>query len=408
MSTALCNHILEHRETRHPRIAAIVSYFPTQAEPHAGMPFFNQMQAMSALCPVDIFVVRPKYPEVPVLRPKNFASKTVDVNFTIPGMDVVYVTYPALPVLSRPFNGDICANRVLPRVRAVRPDIILSYIIYPEAYAAVSIARRLKVPVVVGATGSDVRCIPDAWTRRLVKRTLREADFIVTKSSELSEQVISLGAAQGKVRPILNGCDGAIFSPGDRSRARARLGVEQRSKLVVFTGRLVAVKGLGELLLALRRLHDSGDRVEAALIGDGPLEFELRQRCAELNLSGSVHFLGSRSPEEIAEWLRASDLFCLPSYSEGCPNVVLEALACGRPVVATKVGGVPEIVDSGCGILVPPRDPEGLAAGIRQALTADWNEAAISRSNGRTWNDVAKETLTVCRMVLSANHRRDR
>ena len=104
----------------------------------------------------------------------------------------------------------------------------------------------------------------------------------------------------------------------------------------------------------------------------------------------------------MARWLAASDLLCLPSHSEGCPNVVLEALYSGRPVVATDVGGTPELVDDTCGILVPKGDVPALADALARALARSWDADVISRTHGRTWDDVARETFEVCRSVLDA------
>ena len=95
--------------------------------------------------------------------------------------------------------------------------------------------------------------------------------------------------------------------------------------------------------------------------------------------------------------MRAADLFCLPSYSEGCPNVVVEALACGRPVVATRVGGIPELVKGTCGMLIPPRDIGELRRALDAALSKQWDGEEIARTSRRSWKDVAAETFAVCR-----------
>jgi glycosyltransferase involved in cell wall biosynthesis len=97
--------------------------------------------------------------------------------------------------------------------------------------------------------------------------------------------------------------------------------------------------------------------------------------------------------------MRAADVFCLPSYSEGCPNVVVEALACGRPVVATKVGGIPELVNETCGMLIPPRNAGELAKALDRALSKPWDSEEIARTFTRSWETVAAETLAVCRKV---------
>lgn len=130
------------------------------------------------------------------------------------------------------------------------------------------------------------------------------------------------------------------------------------------------------------------------------MEKELRHLTSQPDLKDHVEFVGNQNPDEVARWLAASNVFCLPSYSEGCPNVVIEALACGRPVVASDVGGIPELMDSRCGILVPPRDARQLADALAQALDRPWNEDEIAGSSRRTWQDMARETLDVCRSVV--------
>jgi glycosyltransferase involved in cell wall biosynthesis len=105
----------------------------------------------------------------------------------------------------------------------------------------------------------------------------------------------------------------------------------------------------------------------------------------------------------VARWLAACDVFCLPSHSEGCPNVVLEAIACGRPVVATTVGGIPEVVNEQCGVLVPPGDIERLRGALAAALEKAWCAERISAQFRRSWEQVAEETYNICREVLATN-----
>jgi len=143
------------------RIAAVVSYFPTSAEPHSGMPIFNQMKALARIADLTVCVVRSQYPSIGFLRPRNFLHRRYDPRYTVDGIDVRYIGYPALPVVSRCLNGRVCAGRLLPHIRGLRPEVILSYIVYPEGSAAVRVGRKLGIPVVVGAVGSDLRRIPD-------------------------------------------------------------------------------------------------------------------------------------------------------------------------------------------------------------------------------------------------------
>jgi teichuronic acid biosynthesis glycosyltransferase TuaC len=206
------------------------------------------------------------------------------------------------------------------------------------------------------------------------------------------------GADATRVRVIPNGCDSATFRLGDRASARHSLGVPPDAELVLFVGRLVAEKGLRELLEAMQLLTAQRPQLQLVVIGSGPMQGELRTLTAE---NDGVRLTGALSPEAVAQWMVAADLITLPSYSEGHPNVLVEALACGRPVVATAVGGIPEVVDAACGVLISPRDGAALAAGLTQVLERTWDEAALSRRFSRAWSTVAQETLQQCAEALA-------
>jgi teichuronic acid biosynthesis glycosyltransferase TuaC len=282
------------------------------------------------------------------------------------------------------------------------PDVILNYWLYPDGYAAVRMGRALGVPVVVGAIGSDIRRRNDPITIRLVRQTMLQADAVITVSEELRERAIAQGVAAGKVTAIRNGCDTEVFHPGDRAEARQQLGFDSQSELIVYAGNLLASKGLGELMEAFVELAKARPLLRLAIIGQGPYGEKLAQRAAAAGVESRVTMPGRRDAAGIAQWMRAADVFCLPSYSEGCPNVVVEALACGRPLVATNVGGIPELVNETSGLLVPPRDTEALRGALDAALSKQWDSARIARTSTRSWASVAAETLAVCRDVQNA------
>jgi teichuronic acid biosynthesis glycosyltransferase TuaC len=156
----------------------------------------------------------------------------------------------------------------------------------------------------------------------------------------------------------------AIFKPTSRKAARLELNIDPRA-VVVFIGRLVPLKGLRKLFEAAATLTTFRSTLLIVFIGEGPMDQELRQRASQPDLKSHVSFAVGPSPPEIARWLAASNVFCLPSHSEGCPNVVIEAVACGRPV------GIPELLNARCGILVP--------SGNAQQPPEDSRERLITR-----------------------------
>jgi glycosyltransferase involved in cell wall biosynthesis len=309
---------------------------------------------------------------------------------------VEYLQYSALPVISRLLNGHNCGRVLLSRLRKFRPDVIIGYNVYPEGFGVVAAARNLGIPAIIGALGSDVLRNRNYFARQLIARTIRNASFVVAVSDDLRERAIQFGIPPEKCLTIHNGCDFDIFRPACRETARVELNLDPMAEVVLFIGRFVPLKGLRELFEAAAIICTSRPHLHVVCIGEGPLDRELRQRASQPNLAGHVNFAGVANPHEISRWLVASNVFCLPSYSEGCPNVVIEALSCGRPVVASNVGGISELLNSRCGILVPPRDAQQLAQGLSRALDYTWSQEEIAARSRRSWDDVVRETYDAC------------
>lgn len=384
------------------RILVVTSQFPIAGEPNRGRPILQTVRALSRRAEVRVLSPVARYPRW--ARPRSYLFRAADPAHAVPGCDVRYLEYPALPALSRPFNGRLCARTLHAPLREFAPDLVLSYWLYPDAYGAMRAAQRAGVPLVVGARGSDLR-VRDAISRRLTRPVLHAAQRILVVSEDLGRVAVrDYGADPARIRAIPNGCDAAIFHPQPREAARAALGLDAGAELVVYVGRLVPEKGLRELLDAVATLAPQRPRLQLALIGDGPMRAEL-EGCLAADPSLRVALPGALGPQEVARWMAASDLVTLPSYSEGHPNVLVEALACGRPVVATPVGGIPEVVDTDCGVLVPARDPAALAAGLADVLDRGWDASALARRFSRDWDAVAEDTLAACREALAIGAR---
>jgi glycosyltransferase involved in cell wall biosynthesis len=327
---------------------------------------------------VRVFFQAPRYPRWPGATPRSYLYAEIGADYRLEGIDVEGFEYPALPVLSRAFNGWVSSLALAPRVKAFAPDLVLAYWVYPDGDAALRVARRLGRPCVVGALGSDIH-LRSGLNHRLTRRTIRRVDALLTVSEAMRRTAIDeFGADAGRVHTIVNGFDTAVFRIGDRAEERRALAIAPDAELMVYVGRFVQAKGLAELLDAFVRLAPRRPRLRLALIGDGVWSAQLRQRVRDSGLAGRIDLPGGMAPEAVARWL------------------------CGRPVVATDVGGTREIVDADNGILVPPRDVDALVAGLAQALNRSWDAAAIAAAMQRSWDDVAVETLDVCRQVVEA------
>jgi glycosyltransferase involved in cell wall biosynthesis len=381
------------------KIAVVTRYFPSSAEPWQGRSLYETLRVLAREADVRVFYPNASYPSL--LQPRSRSYDRLDASYSPPGVPASYYDFPALPLLSRPFNGWMAARALLPHVRRFAPDLLFSCFLYPDGYTALRIGKALAVPVVAMSIGSDINRIGDPITDLHTRAVLREADSVVTVSGDLRLKAVAMGAAAEKTRAIVNGCDLSVFHPGNRAEARLKLGIDPASQAVVYIGRMDVKKGLRELVEASASLRPQRANLHVYLIGEGPDRPLILSAIQDNAAAGYIHALPGCAFDEVAVWMAAADLVTLPSYMEGCPNVVLEALASGRPVVATNVGGIPEILSDECGRLVPPRDAGALAQALASVLDRTWDAEAISAHGSRSWETVAAELLEVFESLLS-------
>jgi glycosyltransferase involved in cell wall biosynthesis len=249
--------------------------------------------------------------------------------------------------------------------------------------------------VAVKVHGSDVLLLgSNAARRRLTFEALGRADRVVVVSEDLRAKLIASGVDAEKLKVVYSGMDTSLFHPGSREEAIGRLGLDPAVPLVLFVGNLLPVKGLDVLIDACDRLNRRGVAFDCRLIGQGPLKRRLQKRIRARGLTGRMTLMGPRSMEQLPDWYRAARLLVLPSRSEGVPNVLMEAVACGTPIVATRVGGIPEVTGAGYSGLVPPEDAEALAGAIEARLSGGGGEVA-GAFRPRSWAESAAELSAV-------------
>ncbi len=351
-----------------------------------------------------------------VVAPVPYFPKSLDFGFvpthwrrmariaereTIAGLETFHPRYFNPPKVGMRFYGHWMARSALElvqRLHAAAPiDLIDAHYVYPDGDAAARLGEALRVPVCVTARGTDINLFAQMPAiRPLIQRTLQRAQGIVAVSAALKERMIELGIEPEKIAVIRNGVDRDVFQPRDRLTARHKLGLAAEAKLIVSVAALVPLKGVDRLIEAMQLILQTQPQARLYVIGEGAERTVLTARIAALSLQDRVFLLGAKPQPELADWYAAADLFCLTSQREGCPNVVIEALACGTPVVATDVGGIGELVSADCGRLVPQAqaDAAGLAQQINEALSVEWKrEAIVARGGARSWAEVAEELL---------------
>jgi glycosyltransferase involved in cell wall biosynthesis len=290
-------------------------------------------------------------------------------------------------------------------------DVINAHWIYPDGVAAVWMARQLGVPVMLTALGSDI----NVYSRYPLRRSqilwaLHQANGVTAVSRALVTAIEGFGVDPSKLQLIRNGINADSFSRVNAEtvqQLRRQFGLRNDRKYLVFVGRLHPVKGLIHLLDALNLLFsDSNLNFDTILVGDGELRLELERSVAARGLNEHVRFAGEVPHSRVNEWLQAGDAFCLPSLMEGMPNVVIEAQACGLPVVASSVGGLPDMVGTETGILVAPAKPADLASALNEVFRKEWDREKIAReADGLSWEAVASQYLAAIEGMSSRNSR---
>jgi glycosyltransferase involved in cell wall biosynthesis len=382
------------------RVLVVTELFPNKVAPTFAI--YNKLQcvALSHLCDVDVRAVIPWFPAARLFH-SSPAGRFADVpaQEEIDGLRVRHPRFLFVPKLdfARPLSPVLYAASLWPQVRELKGlvDVVLGCWAFPDGIGAILLAKLLGAASAVKVHGSDLNVLPrEPSLRRVLSWGLPHADRLIAVSRPLAERAVELGVRRERVAVVANGLDRDVFRPRDRTDARRRLGMEIDKRWILYVGRLEPAKGVLDLLEAFAGIAPAHPDLRLAMVGDGPAN----KQCRELagRLPGRVVLTGALDMASVAEWIGACDILTLPSWNEGMPNVVLEAFACGRRVVASRVGGVPEVVSSPkLGELVPPRDVPALASALARAAYEPYSPGDLTAAAPHGWPQSATRLLEV-------------
>jgi len=397
-------------------ILTFTSLWPNVERPNFGVFVKHRAAAMARLDGVDIRVVAPVpyFPKLIASALPHAVLKPLPPHWPrlarvpafeeIEGLPTFHPRYLVTPKVGMRFYGGWMACGawgLVRRLHAEKPfDWIDAHYVYPDGAAAVELGRRLDVPVVVTARGTDISLFSrlPAICAEIVN-TLNRAAGVIAVSRGLKQQMIALGIVGQKIAVIPNGIDRELFYPRDRQAARRKLGLNAEDQIILTVGALIPRKGIDRLIAAMallaRRAREEGRKPPKLFaLGEGDQRQALESQISNLKLQDDVFLPGARPHAELADWYAAADLFCLASHREGCPNVVIEAMACGLPVVAAGMDGIRELVNPRCGSVVGTPSAEQFAAAIGAALRCDWDRRMIANAGAaRDWQQVAREVI---------------
>ncbi|RAL24579.1 glycosyltransferase [Thermoflavimicrobium daqui] len=395
------------------RVLVISHMYPNPVNPMSGIFVHNELKALKEQgIEVEVLSPIPKFP----FYPKWKEYRQVQGKTKIDDISVTYVPTRMFPGgLFFSTYGDRYERALISHVEAIYNefsfDLIHCHTIYPDGFAGGKMKGRFQVPVVCTIHGSDIMLYPkrSQGVYRKTMEALQMADYIVTVSERLLHEAKKMvPSIHGET--IYNGFDPCLFTVQDKIEARRKLELPEQGKILLFVGNLYPVKGIEFLLQAFARICSHDSSLHLCLVGDGPLRSTLEQQVKELNISHSVSFKGRRAYDEIPTWISSSDVVVLSSLSEGLPSILLESMGSARPMIATAVGGIPEILQNGkTGILVEPKDVDGLASAMHKLLIEDshlanqMGQQAYQSSQSLTWQAHASKMEDLYQRLVNQN-----
>ncbi len=360
---------------------------------------FEQINVISAL---SYF---PKF----MLNFKRFRSLVKCVSYpqdySYDNINVYYPKYFPMPtspdffMLSRKHLNYYAVNSLLTK-KNIDFDIIHSHFILPAGYVGMKLKERYHVPFIITAHGGDVYKAPfknDKWFQ-LSKSILEHADKIITTSIRNFNIITrEIGISEQKVYIIGNGFDNTKFYQMNQRQIREKLSLPQDKKILLSVGNLVEIKGHKYLVEAVNKVLAKRKDILCIIIGRGIGINSLQNQIDSLGLNDFIKVINGVDHDEVPYWMNACDLFVLPSLDEGFPTVIPEALACGKPVIASRVGGIPEIISNNdVGLLVEKKNPDELANAIVLGLSRSWSSSNIAvHVQDHSWDNIAQKIMDV-------------
>lgn len=259
--------------------------------------------------------------------------------------------------------------------KAKHTDLFFSFWL-PSACVGVAVKWFTGKPVVARLSGSDLLLIQSPTTSFFIKLILKHTQAVVCQDKTFYSALLQLGVAEEKIICIPNGLDNQLFRPCPRQEARKKLGLNKDVKYILAVGRLSKSKGHANLILAFKQLLSNHNNLHLIIVGEGEEKQTLQDLILNEGVADKTTLVGFQEHASIPFWLNAADVFVLPSHLEGTPNILLEAMACGLPVIATNVGGVAEILtNEQNGLLI---EPESIKE-IEMALTRILNDPLLKK-----------------------------
>lgn len=384
------------------KILVVSGAFPSNADPSRGIFVHQRARALSKLPDVEIRVIAPTPWAPPVASiPKWHAYNRLPKSEVFRELSIQRPRYFLPPKVGGYFHPQLMYPFLLRAARRLRQDfefdLIDAHFVYATGVAATKLGLKLGIPVCLTGRGEDMMRFPSLpFKGSSIRWALENADAFIGVSQEISREMVRFGAKSDRVTTIANGVDVDQFCPKDRDECREKLNLPIGRRILLTVGDRLELKGFHIVIEALPEiLKKHPDTLYVCVGGPGRHGRDYTEEIEALvdrhGLGGHVLLAGARPHDELVDWYNASDLYVLASSREGSPNALLEALSCGVPAVATRVGSAPdELEATGFGALMKERSPREAALALSEALERSWDRQAIRATmRNRSWNRTA-------------------
>lgn len=390
------------------RVLVFTTSFPSAVQPEFGIHVKERLRVLAESPEIELRIVAPApyFPPIKTFK-RWYAWSQVPNDEVIDGLSVHRPRYPMIPKVGGLIHAQLIDRASVKYIEKLREqfdfDLIDSHFVYPNGAAAVELGKRFDRPVVITCRGADIAVYPHkAIVGNRVRQALRSADQLIALSDEMRGRMVQLGADDNRITSIPNGVDLTKFDRLDQADARKELRLPPERPIILSVGYRLELKGFHLLVDALALVRRTHPNAMVAIVG-GQARWapdylpEIQHRIDEHQLSDHVVLAGTRPQEELKLWYSAADVSCIMSSREGSPNVMMEALACGVPLVSTRVGNVPEILsDPSLGSMVNERSAQSAAPVLSDALSKVWNRHAIREfALSHSWTAVASRVRGV-------------
>lgn len=392
-------------------ILALSHLFPNNTQPNYGIFVLNRLRAVGNFCNIKVIAPIKRYPFIDSFIRKQPSEISISRREQVDEIDIYHPIFFVVPRYLKWSDALSYLWAVRPIVKILQCkesfnfDLIDVHWTYPDIVAGYFLAKKYNKKFIVTVRGRNALYPGNKLLRQqILTRLLCKADFVITLSDELKCLVLEMGVAPTRVRTILNGVDTSCFFFQHSEISRKHLGIKTQKKTIVSVGSLIEGKGHHELVRVMPKLLQN-EKVELYIIGrvvpETGFNQVLQNMITDLKVS-NIHLVGEVDHNALADWYRAANLFCLITKAEGCPNVLMEALACGTPVVATNVGAIRELViDGKNGFVIENDQIDSLEQTIRKALNWNWDRVQIAeRMSTSGWLTCAEQVLEVYQSVL--------